>query len=645
MIHRVLVVLAALALTPASADAQERTSPRNANYTIDVRLDAPARTLTATETLTWTNISGAPASELQFHLYYNAWRNADTTWMKEQKQTTWWDQARRRRPEDSSAINVTSLKVTSGAIPAVDLTADMRFIAPDDGNAEDRTVMAVTLPAPVAPGQTIALDIAWTAKIPRPFARTGAIGNYFFIAQWFPKIGVLDPAGRWNTHQFHVGTEFFSDYGVYDVRMTVPQGWPLAATGRERERTDNADGTTTYRYSQEDVHDFAWTTSPDFVEHRARFESSGLPPVEIRLMLQPEHEGQAERHFEATRAALLHYGEWFGAYPYGHITIVDPVWRSETGGMEYPTLFTAGTRWLNPRADSYMDDTLVHETGHQWWYGLVGTNEFEDAWMDEGINQFANARVMAEEIPDGREVLRFFGGFLPWVNEDVRWDRLTFGEFLSSYRDSAAIDVPSTPSYRYWPTDSTPMTYSKPSLWLHTLERALGWTTVQQILATFFERWQFKHPRAGDFFQLASEVSGRDLNPFFDQVYRGSAVFDYGIDEMTSVAAREGSFRTDVVVRRHGDGIFPVTVLITFADGSQARESWDGAGRWQRITVERASRALSAQIDPDQVLLLDTSFTNNSFTTEPQGSRAATKWAATWMVWLQDQLLTWAFFI
>ena len=324
----------------------------------------------------------------------------------------------------------------------------MRFIAPDDGNEDDRTVMAVALPAPVGPGETITLDIAFTAKIPRPFARTGAIGNYFFIAQWFPKIGVLDAAGKWNCHQFHVGTEFFSDFGVYDVRMTVPRGWPLAATGRERERTDNADGTTTHRYYQEDVHDFAWTTSPDFVEARERFEHPGLPPVDMRLMLQPEHASQAARHFESARATLRYYGEWFGAYPYGHMTIVDPAWQSETDGMEYPTLFTVGTSWLMPREDTYLEDTVVHEAGHQWWYGMVATNEFEDAWMDEGINQYANARVMAEEFPDGRDVRRFFGGFVPWVLEDVRWDRLVSGESLSAYRSNPTVDIQATPSFQ-----------------------------------------------------------------------------------------------------------------------------------------------------------------------------------------------------
>lgn len=636
----IMLILASVAAAGAQA-----LSPRNANYTIDVKLDTRARTLTARETLVWTNITTTSTSELQFHLYYNAWRNDDSTWMREHKLITWWAAAGARRSGDYAAIDISSLRLTGGALAPVDLTAQMRFIAPDDGNEDDRTVMAVTLPAAVGPGQTITLDITFTAKIPRPFARTGVIGNYFFIAQWFPKIGVLDSGGQWNCHQFHVGTEFFSDFGVYDVRMTVPRGWPLAATGRERERTDNADGTTTHRYVQEDVHDFAWTTSPDFVEARERFEHPGLPSVEMRLMLQPEHRSHASRHFESARATLRHYGEWFGPYPYGHITMIDPAWQSASGGMEYPTLFTVGTRWRVPREETYLEDTVVHEAGHQWWYGMVATNEFEDAWMDEGINQYANARVMAEEFPHGREVLRFFGGFVPWVLHDARWDRLISGEFMADYRRSPTVDIQATPSFRYWPRTSGPITYSKPALWLHTLERALGWTTVQQILSTFFDRWKFKHPRPGDLFQVANEVSRRDLSPFFDQVYRGSVVFDYGVESITSAETDDAMFASDIVVRRHGDGIFPVTILATLANGEQRRFAWDGGGRWHRITLEHASRVVSAQVDPDQVLVLDTNFTNNSFTTQPASARAATKWAATWMVWLQDQLLTWAFFV
>jgi peptidase M1-like protein len=638
------ILVAVLLLTLGSAYAQERT-PRNANYTIDVRLDASAHTLTARETLVWTNISGKEASELQFHLYYNAWRNDRSSWLREQRLGGGLSSPPKTPAKDFAAIDVSSIKLTGGAIPAADLTASMRFISPDDGNADDRTVMAVTLPSAVQPHQSMTLDISWSSKIPRTFARTGVVGNYFFLGQWFPKIGVLQSDGQWNCHQFHATTEFFSDYGVYDVSMTVPRGWPLAATGEEREHRENADGTTTYRYRQEDVHDFAWTTSPDYLEKREGFEHEGLPPIEMRLMLQPEHAGQAERYFEAARAALRYYGEWFGPYPYGHITIIDPAWQSGADGMEYPTLFTGGTPWLEPDADSDPPDTVVHEAGHQWWYGLVGSNEFEDAWLDEGINTYTNARADAEAgFARFRLVRHYFGGFIPWVFRDIPWDRVTLGDYVSSYRGNPTVDTQSTPSYQYWPGNPTAITYSKTALWLHTLERALGWPTMRQILSTYFQQWQFRHSKPADFFQIANEQSGKDLSPFFDQVYRGSATFDYGVQSVKSVAAEKDAFRTDVVVRRYGDGIFPVTVLVTFSDGGQTRVSWDGGGRWKMVSVDHGSAAVSAQVDPDQILLLDTNFTNNSFTTEPLASRAATKWASKWMVWLQDQLLTWAFF-
>ena len=645
-------MLTALLCLPAPAGAQNRApgavagplSARNANYTIDVRLDPRARTLNGHETLVWVNTTNAPTRELQFHLYYNAWRSNDSTYMKEARLSGGWSGVTDLEDDEHASIDITSLKLTAGS-PA-DLTSSMRFIAPDDGNATDRTVMAVSLPAAIAPGQSVTLDISWTSKVPHAVARTGAIGNYFFFGQWFPKIGVLEADGKWNCHQFHLATEFFADFGVYDVRMSVPRGWPLAATGEERERHDNTDGTTTYRYYQEDVHDFAWTTSPDYVEASDRFDEGGLPPVIMRLMLQPEHAGQRQRYFDATRAALRYYGEWFGAYPYGRITIVDPAWQSETGGMEYPTLFTGGTSWRAPLGTTDPEDVTVHEAGHQWFYGMIATNEFEDGWMDEGLNTYANARVDAEAFGTRLHYSRrYFGGFIPWVFKDIRWDRVAAGDYVSSYRSSATVDAQATPSYQYWPGNPTPITYSKTSLWLHTLERALGWPAMQRMLSTYFEKWRFRHPKPADFFQVANEVSGRDLTPFFDQVYRGSSTFDYGVQSLKSEAAGKDNFHTEVVVRRYSDGIFPVTVLVTFTDGAQTRLAWDGGGRWKLFSLDRPTAAASAQVDPDQILLLDTNFTNNSYALEPQGSRAALKWASKWMVWLQDQLLTWAFFV
>jgi len=647
---RLLAMMALASLVPAAASRAEVTgtidpplSPRNASYVIDAKLDPTTRTITGSEVILWRNITTRPATELQFHLYWNAWRDDRSTWLREAKLGS------RRAvpavaPGERGRIDVTALGVRGSA--RADLTTVMRFIAPDDGNVDDRTVLAARLPQPVAAGASITIELSWTAHVPRPFARTGVIGNSYFIAQWFPKLGVLQDGG-WNCHQFHNGTEFFSDYGSYDVRMTVPAGWILGATGVERERHDNGNRTITHRYHQDDVHDFVWTTSPDYIERRARFEHPTLPPVDMRLLIQPEHARQDERHFEATRAALKYYGEWFGPYPYGHITIIDPAYQSGAGGMEYPTLFTAGTRLFALEHVGDPEDVSIHEAGHQFWYGIVGTNEFEDAWMDEGINTFSEARVMDTWAAPTHFGQRYFGGFVPFVFTDIVTDREDVWDRLAGYRRAAKDDVPSTPTYRYYPASGGAITYNKTALWLNTMERWLGWPTMQRIMSTYFSRWKFKHPKPQDFFAVANEVSGRDLDGYFDQVYRSSNAFDYGIQELRS--DKDGDkYRTLAVVRRYGEATFPIDVRVTFADGQYAVEHWDGLDRWRLFTYERARPAVSAEADPEHVLLLDVNRTNNSRTLEPldgSGPRAATKWSLKWMVWLQDCLMSWSLLV
>jgi Peptidase family M1 domain len=620
------------------------------------RLDSASRTITGDEILTWRNISSNPTSTLRFHLYYNAWRNTASTWMRE-RQFSSRPTAEDFQPSDWGWTDVTNIRVIGSDGAAGDLTSRLHFIAPDDGNPNDRTVAEIPLARPVAPGETVNVQIAWSAHVPRTFARTGAIGNFYFIAQWFPKVGVLENGG-WNCHQFHATTEFFADFGTYDVRLTVPRGWIVGATGVERDRRDEPDGTTTHHYYQEDVHDFAWTTSPDYIERHATFEHPTLPPVDMRLLLQKEHEGQADRHFEATRAALKYYGEWFGPYPYGHITVVDPAWQSGADGMEYPTLFTAGTSWIAPSHTEDPEDVTVHEAGHQFWYGIVATNEFEDAWMDEGFNTFSTARVIHQRFAPVFYQRQYFGGFVPWVFHDFVRTREIDGDRLTTYRRGAKGDVQSTPSWRYWPGTSGAVTYDKTALWLNTLERMLGWGTLQRILSTYFARWQFKHPKPQDFFDVANEVSGRDLTWFFDQTYRSSNVFDYGIDMLRSdnsppLGAGQTSsgttaslpYRTQVVVRRYGEGIFPVDVRVVLENKEEVRWHWDGRDRWKMFEVEKPVRAAFAEVDPEHLLLLDVRYTNNSMTLAPQSAPAARKWSLTWLIWLQDHLMTFGFFV
>jgi hypothetical protein len=644
LVAATLVLVARPAGFQQTATQTPARSPRNASYQLAATLDTASHTIQGSGRITWRNITKAPADDLRFHLYWNAWRDSKSSWMREQALGR--GSFAGRPADDAGSIEVQSLSVRGQ-----DLKPAAAFVAPDDGNADDRTVLAVPLPAPVQPGETIEIDVAWTSKVPRTYARTGRIGQYYFIAQWFPKLGVFQDNGEWNAHQFHAATEFFSDFGTYDVRLTVPKGWIVGATGLASSVAAKGDRQEEHHFVAEDVHDFAWTTSPDFVERTERFEHPGLPPVTMRLLLQPRHVKQADRHFAATRAALRYYGEWFGPYPYAQITIVDPVapvnpavQGGSTGGMEYPMLFTAGTRNWAPLNGPQPESVTVHEAGHQFWYGIVATNEFEHAWMDEGLNTYSTARVLDEAFPNRFvAVERYFGGFMPWAFTDVRWSRDIDGNRLNAYRPVATADVQSTPTWQYWPGSASQISYNKTALWLATLERHLGWDTMRRVMAAHFARGAFRHPSPEEFFATASEIAGRDLTWFFDATVRSSAAFDYAVAQVINAPAADG-FESMVIVRRNQDGVFPITVKRTYADGSTDIANWDGQARWTAIKGRGPSRLVKVEVDPERVLMLDVNYTNNSWTAAPYASFTARKWSWRWMTWLQEVMLTYGFF-
>jgi hypothetical protein len=640
-------------------------SPRNANYDMDVRLDAEEHLVHGTQVLEWRNPTQRATSELHYHLYYNAWRNDRSSFLRRRHGRSDREVGDVRDDEWAYCdVHTVELVDESGSVLA-DLGSTREFIAPDDDNADDRTVMRVELPDLVDPGETVRVKLTWTSKVPRTFARTGVRGDYFFLAQWFPKVGVFEDDGTWNCHQF-IQTEFYADFGVYDVRLRVPQDWVVGATGRNVETIDHGDGTTTHRHVQADVHDFAWTTAPDTLVHEKRFEHEGLAPVDMRLLLRPDHGGQEQRYFAATEAALQYYGTWWGEYPYGHVTIVDPAYQSHSGGMEYPTLFTGGSRWISPRLGRSPESVTVHECGHQFWYGMVANNEFEHAWLDEGFNTYSQARTMEIAFPEHALVERYLDGFIAIPYRDiVPAERTDGADHLGGPNSELELDPQRQPSYRTGPGGYRVNAYDKGALTLRTLENFLGWPVFQEVMSTYFARWRFRHPTPQDFFATAEQVSGVELDWFFDQVWGDSILFDYGVGEVdaTRVAAprgwvdgedglelaqggREGepAWRSEIVVRRRGEGVYPVLVEIEFEDGSRAIEKWDGRDRWIRYAYERPTRVTRVRVDPSHDLVLDIDRTNNSWLHESQADAASTKWASKWMLWVQASMEAFAFF-
>ncbi|HEX9007376.1 MAG TPA: M1 family metallopeptidase [Bacteroidota bacterium] len=624
-------------------------SDRVVTYRIDVRLDDSAKSIAGTEHLTWRNPSAEPVGDLQFHLYLNAFKNSSSTAMKESNGGFVSDRG-------WGSIDVLSMKLENG----VDLRGQAAFISPDDGNAEDQTVLRVPLPSPVGPGKTIALDIQFTAKLPKISERTGYSERFFMIAQWFPKLGVYEPRGMryatrgaWNCHQFHAVTEFYADFGVYDVNITVPRGFLVGATGIRERETSNADGTVTLGYHAEDVHDFAWAASPDLAEATDTWHH-----VALRLLTPPERLGQAHRLFAAAQAALEYMDAHVGAYPYPELTIVDvPGYARGAGGMEYPTLFTTISSIVIPEGVRLPELVVTHEFIHQYFQGMVATNEFEEAWMDEGFTQYYEGRVMNATYGSTTSYVDLLGFHFG----DFAFNRMAY----TTMADPRAAPIAGF-EWQSPRREVFTLTYNKTAVMLQTLQGLLGDAAMDSVMATYFRRWRFRHPSGRDFIAVVNEVVprllgekfGKEMNWFFDQVLYGTGVCDY---EATSIrvrpaggregeagadsgaAARAGSdggdssraYLSEIRVSRLGDVWLPVEVQVRFSDGSQVTEQWDGKDAVKIFRYTRQARAVRAAVDPERKLLLDRNIANNvRSVSAPEG--ALWKYTFKVLFWLQN---------
>ncbi|MGA8142968.1 MAG: M1 family metallopeptidase [Candidatus Acidiferrales bacterium] len=617
------------------AAKQQTLSTRVVAYQIDARLDTANHTIAATETLRYRNLTGLPQQRFPFHMYLNAF----------QPQSTFMTEHNRDNPdfewkkERYGAINITHLEITG----AGNLTNRMQFIHPDDNNTADQTVMQIELPKPIPPGAEVEFKISFDDQLPQVVARTGYLRDFFMVGQWFPKVGVWWK-GAWNCHQFHEDTEFFADFGTFDVKLTLPQNEIVGAGGDLVSTANNPDGTKTLVYHSEDVHDFSWTASPSFTDVEDSWTGSA-GTVKIHILMSPGNMPSAPRYAKAVKGTLALYDQWIGPYPYDRLTVVDPPHGGvNAGGMEYPTLITADTSWNMPKGALLPELVTEHEFGHQYWYGMVATNEFEEAWLDEGINSYMEVKVM--DALYGKETSMFKFRFAQLGEDDGQrlmyllkpdMDPMTRFAWLF-YNDSSYADI----------------TYGKTSAVLLTLEKLIGEETLRQALRTYFIRYRFTHPTGDDFIKTVEEVSGKDLRWYFDQAISGTEMLDYKIldahsepvkwYEPETEASKSGDalYRTYVSVQRKSDFVFPVDLKINFDDKTSVTEHWDGHDRWKRYVYDRKAKLVSAEIDPGHQVWLDRDLYNNSYVVESD-SRATKKlsnilaFAGQWFA----QLLAW----
>jgi Aminopeptidase N len=362
-------------------------SQRIVHYEIEARYDAVKHTVDATEVLTYHNLTGQALDHFPFHLYQNAFQ-PKSTFVRDSKLMGSRDTSYEKWEDKFyGSEDIKSLEVVGQG----DLTSRLQYIAPDDGNKDDKTVVDLQVTKPVAPGAYVQFKIAFQTKLPETQARSGWKRDFVLGGQWFPKIGVWWH-GSWNCHQYHNTTEFFADFGVYDVKLTVPQNEVAGASGVLLEQKTNPDNTKTLTYHGDDIHDFAWTLSPRYKVKESVYQSQ-MGPIQLRFLMQPAHWKQVDRHEKITRETLDRFEKWYGPYPYKTLTVVDPEPDSAAGGMEYPTFITGEASWFAPQGlRSNPEGVVEHEFGHQYWYGMVATNEFEDAWLMKASTAIPKSR-------------------------------------------------------------------------------------------------------------------------------------------------------------------------------------------------------------------------------------------------------------
>jgi hypothetical protein len=650
------------------------------SYEIRARVDPSVRRLTGRVQIVWKNTANVAADELRFHLYWNAFASEQTTLMREGRM--------RRGLADPEFGRV---DVTAAQVDGVDLTSRWEFISPDDGNEHDRTVARLPLLDPVGPGESARIELTFESKIPGIWMRAGQERDYLAMGQWFPKLGVFEsPDGDpsrpavWNCPQFHHKTEFYAQHGSYRVQLTLPAEYrgKIAATGtRLREVNGPEPGTILSEWQAYAVHDFAWFADPDFVVLQRQIEGRGVKPggVSLEVYLQPDHLELAERHFRPLEFAMRWFGEKFGEYPYDSLRAIDPQHDArESEGMEYPGVVTCGATLRAPSRMAVPESVIVHEVGHQWFYGLVGNDEFQEPVLDEGLNSFAEKTCLAEQFGPERETTNYGawhiaagvatvpqrrpagligqlgtlgtgewtgfsqGRMLAWFRNLPPLTHQPFAEVFPSQRRRGWLEHAGKESVRgaTWrsPTRDAMRAhvYSLPALTIEAYRRAMGTEVVFSALRDYVARHAFQTAHVDDVvaaFDAAQDRIGSDprrfgLRPrsYFQQVWDKAGWVDFYVRDIQCPRDQNGG--CEVIVGREGVFELPVEIELEYEDSSRERVVWNGQGVHTTLKSHPGASLVAVRIDPDRVWVFDLDYTNNSERMAPSQESLYRIWLA-----------------
>ncbi len=480
------------------------------------------------------------------------------------------------------------------------------------------TTMRVELPRALAPGEAADIDVAWHFDVPAYGAgRMGHDGPLYEIAQWYPRLAVYDDVRGWNPEPYIGAGEFYLEYGRFDVALTVPASYLVAATGRlknpeavltaeQRSRLARAasseepvaivsaaeagkptsrpttSGTLTWRFTADSVRDFAFAAGPNL-----RWDAVGYDGIRVETLYRPS----ATRWTEAirmARAAIAHFSERWYRYPYPHATTVE----GPIEGMEYPMLTfvpAGGTR-------EDLQWTLMHEFGHEWFPMVVGSNERLYPWMDEGFNTY---------IDIGGAQAYFRG--TPYGDTLALTPLHLYASHAIPGEEQPLIDRPVEQRDLFWTG------YRKPALMMQMLrEQVLGPARFDRAFRAYIRAWAFRHPTPADFFRTMRDESGVDLDWFWREWIYETARLDQAVDSVT----RRPDGGSDIHLSNRGRMAMPLELGLTFADGTKRTvrlpvDAWNLGDRFV-YRVPGKVPVTAAVVDPRSALP-DTQRGNNAW--------------------------------
>ncbi|PJJ55034.1 M1 family metallopeptidase [Hymenobacter chitinivorans] len=568
---------AVLLALPYLTFAQQSLAPKGywqqeANYSIDVTLDDKQHELRGTEELQYTNNSPDQLTFIWFHLWPNAYKDNTTAFAKQQLRNG------SRKFQFAKAAQ-------RGYIDQLDFKVNGQSaqLAYDPENPD---MAKLILPQPLAPGAKATISTPFHVKIPNSFSRFGHVEQSYQITQWYPKPAVYDRKG-WHQMPYLDQGEFYSEFGSFDVRITLPANYTVGATGvlqnpDEQQRMDklaaatalkktaadfgkdlsfpaSAAETKTLRYVQDRVHDFAW-----FADKRFNVLKSGvtLPsgrPVTSWVLFTNENAEKWVKGLQDVNNALTYYSQWVGEYPYSAATAVDGA-LSAGSGMEYPMVTVT------------MPSAITHEVGHNWFYGILGSNERDHAWMDEGVNSYVDARLTEQVDPQGG----MFGNMLKNRSltakigiEDLPASALTQVPYQAAASRGLDQSIANLRADQYGKNNYASIVYLKTAAVLKYLAGYLGQEQFDKAMHAYYDQWQFRHPYPEDMQAVFEASTGQQLDWFFKDMLQNTYHYDAAVSDIQVTDTQ-----VKVLVRNDSPAPFAVPVSTVDAQGKVLETQW-----------------------------------------------------------------------